>query len=549
MPDVLVPCSASEFDFWVLRYWVWEGFDTSIAGYQSLLNSKWEILSEYFPEYCVPPESPLDEQGIFDRWQCLMYEGDMEGREGRRDYLPEVNPRLKPHQPSSVTLYVCGICIAEKKKTPVCLRKKPDVRDHMIVEHKSAPTKWKDGEGKQMISCEHRRATGEEIESKNQAANDRKEKRKMLYQAKKRGRSSEGQFDHEQMPPLSEASQGTELEETLVDRQLGYVASSTEGGGGVVAPPVLSLMVPLAASNSVEYGDHRNQGERVGDLEPAGQITSASARSPTEFMHVDRSDPTPPPRASQAHMQGETQMAGATATMSTSTAALVSRALSKIIDVSMMEKTLARGEVEPGMVGLGSTTDRGGAASHTNVLNSGADTVEMESFGSIIADREYAEYPGEGYTDLSDSESDISQYRNVNRGREGRGRSSRQDYRALDQAGRSGSSQQLAVPGNSGRRGYLGTQNCGYGASDPAFPGREVIFQWLKDQKGPWIAHALKDRARQEFRLTNSEDLRALDEEIEAAIFYGRSVAAHICTPGEPNLVDPKRLGDILKSM
>ena len=88
MPDVLVPCSASEFDFWVLRYWVWEGFDTSIAGYQSLLDSKWEILSEYFPEYCVPPESPLDEQGIFDRWQCLMYEGDMEGREGRRDYLP-----------------------------------------------------------------------------------------------------------------------------------------------------------------------------------------------------------------------------------------------------------------------------------------------------------------------------------------------------------------------------------------------------------------------------------------------------------------------------
>ena len=95
----------------------------------------------------------------------------------------------------------------------------------------------------------------------------------------------------------------------------------------------------------------------------------------------------------------------------------------------------------------------------------------------------------------------------------------------------------------------MGTQNCGYGASDPAFPGREVIFQWLKDQKGPWIGHMLKDRARQEFRLTNSEDLRALDEEIEAAIFYGRSVAAHICTPGEPSLVDPKRLGDILKSM
>ena len=140
MPALLIPVSDGEFGHWASRLiWTFEHDLAPLpAGYRSRDERAVGISEAPGDRVLRGLERPREAELISLRGFRIKEEASTskpDNMSERHSRAKTVRPRLRSRDRSGDVWFVCGICVKEKKKNPVRLKKQADVRKHLITSH------------------------------------------------------------------------------------------------------------------------------------------------------------------------------------------------------------------------------------------------------------------------------------------------------------------------------------------------------------------------------------------------------------------------------
>ena len=192
MPALLIPVSDGEFGHWASRLiWTFEHDLAPLpAGYRS--RDERAVGIPEAPGYRVLRglERPREAELISLRGFRIKEEASTskpDSMSERHSRAKTVRPRLRSRDRSGDVWFVCGICVKEKKKNPVRLKKQADVRKHLITSHEVEPGAWFEDDAGDKVSARHHTAARAVIEEKRIEVHEKRERDRQVKAGKRGG--------------------------------------------------------------------------------------------------------------------------------------------------------------------------------------------------------------------------------------------------------------------------------------------------------------------------------------------------------------------------